>query len=100
MKIVQRIATLLLFVGTLTTACLSHIDRLTADKLAQAALEKYCKDEGLTLSQFSTAEVVDDGNLWAYNYRYEGHPRQLVTVLVYRQGGTEVQRMIEEKSAP
>jgi hypothetical protein len=100
MKVILKIATLVLFFGTLTTGCRSQIDRQTADKVAQTALGEYSKDEGLTLSKFSTPEVDDNGNSWLYTYRYEGHPRQLVAVLVYKKGGTELSRMLEEEGDP
>jgi hypothetical protein len=96
MKTILRIAALVVFVGTLTTACSAQIDRVTADKLAQAALERYSKDEALTLTKFSTADVVEENGNWSYRYTYNERPRQLVAIIVHKDGRTEVTRMFEE----
>ncbi len=95
MKQILIIGALLL--SSLLNGCGQEIDRPKADELAQAALERYSKDEGLTLTKFSPAEVVDHGYAWLYKYSYDGEPRQLVSIIVNKDGTTEVTRMLEEK---
>jgi len=100
MKRRLNVALLLFLTGLLFHACGSDIDRKTADKLAKEAVEKYCQQEDLTFAKFSIPGVVDQGKWWLYNYTYEGKPRHLLSVIVHKDGETEVSRMIEEKDVP
>lgn len=63
-------------------------------------MEKYSNAEGLVLSNFSRAEVTDQGRLWLYSYRYAGATEHLVSIIVHKDGRIELSRMIEEKEAP
>ena len=87
-------------VCTLLNGCRQQIDRPEADKRAQVALEGYSKSENLILTKFSTADVEDHGSSWFYKYTYDEKPRQLVSIIVSKDGRTEVTRMFEEKSVP
>jgi len=100
MKQILINALLVLMVCLFSNGCGHGIDRPEADRLAQAGLERYSKDEGLTLTKFSTAGVVDHGNVWLYRYTYDGNPRQLVSIIVNKDGRTEVTRMFEERNQP
>jgi hypothetical protein len=64
----------------LLNGCGQEIERSEADKIAQAALERYSTTHGLTLKGFSGADVVDHGNSWSYEYVYNQTPCQLVAV--------------------
>jgi hypothetical protein len=80
----------------LSTGCQRKITVPEAQRAADRALQAYCRQEKLPLSQFPPPAVsVTPGGSRMFDYRSRGKPRHLVIVHVDRQGGTEVHRMIE-----
>ena len=80
-----------LFGCLLLSGCGEEINRSKADKVAQVALESYSKSHGLEISKFSPPTVEEwESKGWYYKYVYPGPPRQEVSVLVEKNGNTQL----------
>lgn len=73
-----------------------RVDRVTAERLALSELERYAMREQLSLLHFSEAEVTEEEGKWLYSYNYKGEPRQVVAIVVHKDGRTELSRMRDE----
>jgi hypothetical protein len=53
-------------------------------------------DEGLVTARFLPEQVTDYGEKWFYEYKYPDPPRQLVAIIVHKNGKAELSRMFDD----
>ena len=84
-----------LSIAALPARC-AQVDRSTADKAALVELERYSTREHLDLSRFSATQATEGDEGWLHTYKYSGEPTHEVSILVHRDGRTELGRMLDD----
>ena len=72
-----------------------------AKNVAERRLEKYSKEQNIPQAKFKDPEVTDHSDFWLFDYVFtEGGVRHEFVVTVYRDGNSEIARLIEKNNSP